>query len=161
MQPPAQVPLAVPPPQPICTAPASTPSAQSTPPLQSASLAFNPFYTSHIPLYHVSDFYEQPQGYAQLQQPLGSPHHQPLPPSPDSDAEISSPTHASTYIDHYDLLQPPSPKDILMDTPPSDHLPFQGVKPIDYMWGSLNRNHHHGWFSSAKSWGKDGTTSLE
>ena len=27
--------------------------------------------------------------------------------------------------------------------------------------GSLNRNHHHGRFSSAKSWGKDGTTSLE
>ena len=46
---------------------------------------------------------------------------------------MSSPTHTSTSIDHYDLLQPPSPKDILMDTLPSDHLPFQGVEPVDYM----------------------------
>ena len=46
---------------------------------------------------------------------------------------MSSPTHASTPLGHYDLLQPPSPKDVLMDTPLSDHLPFQGVKPVDYM----------------------------
>ena len=124
MQPPAQIPLVVLPPQPISTAPAPTPPTQSAPPSQSTSLAFNPFHTSHIPLYHVSDFYKYPQGYAQPQQPLGSLHHQPLPPLPDSDAEMSSPTHASTSIDHYNLLQPPSPKDILMDTPPSDHLPF-------------------------------------
>ena len=48
----------------------------------------------------------------------GSLHCQPLPPSSDPDAEMSSPTHVSTSINHYDLLQPPSPKDILMDTPP-------------------------------------------
>ena len=49
---------------------------------------------------------------------------------------MSSPTHASTSLGHYDLLQPPSPKDVLMDTPPSDHLPFRGVEPVDYMfWG--------------------------
>ena len=46
---------------------------------------------------------------------------------------MSSPTHTSTSIDHYDLLQPPSPKDVLMDTLPSDHLPFRGVEPVDYM----------------------------
>ena len=124
MQPLAQVPPEVLPPQPISTMPAPAPPAQSAPPSQSAPLAFNPFHTSHVPLYHVIDFYKQPQGYAQLQQPLGSPHHQPLPSSPDPDAEMSSPTHASTPLSHYNLLQPPSPKDILMDTPPLDHLPF-------------------------------------
>ena len=106
------------PPQPISTAPAPTPPAQPAP------LAFNPFYTSYAPLYHVTDFYEHPQGYAQLQQPMGSLHRQPLPPSPDPDAEMSSPTHASSSIDHYGLLQPPLPRDAPMGTPPSDHLPF-------------------------------------
>ena len=107
---------AVPPPQPISTAPAPAPPAP---------LAFNPFHTSYLPLYNVTDFYEHPQGYAQLQQPLGSPHRQPLLPSPDPDAEMSSPTHASSSIDHYGLLQPPSPRDDPMEgTPPSDHLPF-------------------------------------
>ena len=46
---------------------------------------------------------------------------------------MSSPTHASSPIDHYDLLQPPSPRDIPVGTPPSDHLPFQDIEPIDYM----------------------------
>ena len=124
MQPPAQIPLAVPPPQPISIAPAPAPLAQSAPPSQPAPLAFNPFHTSYLPLYDVTDFYEHPQGYAQLQQPLGSPHCQSLPPSPDPDAEMSSPTHTSSSLGHYDLLQPSSPKDILMDTLPSDHLPF-------------------------------------
>ena len=106
------------PPQPISTAPAPTPPAQPAP------LAFNPFYTSYAPLYHVTDFYEHPQGYAQLQQPMESLHCQPLPPSPDPDTEMSSPTHASSSIDHYGLLQPPLPRDAPMGTPPSDHLPF-------------------------------------
>ena len=114
----------VPLPQPISTAPTPAPPAQSTSSLQPAPLAFNPFHTSYLPLYNVTDFYEHPQGYAQLQQPLGSPHHQPLLPSPDPDAEMSSPTHASSSIDHYGLLQPPSPRDVPMGTPPSDHLPF-------------------------------------
>ena len=116
---------AVLPPQPISTAPAPAPAppAQPTSSSQPAPLAFNPFLTSHLPLYNVTDFYEPPQGYAQLQQPLGSPHRQPLPPSPDPDAEMSSPTYASSSIDHYGLLQPPSPRDDLMEgTPPSDHL---------------------------------------
>ena len=112
----------VPPPQPISTAPA--PAAQSTLPSQPAPLAFNPFHTSYTPLYHFTDFYKHPQGYAQLQQPLGSLHCQPLPPSPDPDAEMSSPTHASSPIDQYDLLQPPSPRDVPIGTLPSDHLPF-------------------------------------
>ena len=64
---------------------------------------------------------------------MGSPHRQPLPPSPDSDAEMSSPTHTSSSINHYGLLQPPSPRDVPMGTPPSDHLPFQDIEPIDYM----------------------------
>ena len=115
---------AVPPPQPISTAPAPTPPAQSAPPSQPAPLAFNPFHTSYLPLYDVTDFYKHPQGYAQLQQPLGSPHRQPLPPSPDPDAEMSNPTHASSSINHYGLLQPPSPRDVPMGTSPSDHLPF-------------------------------------
>ena len=46
---------------------------------------------------------------------------------------MSSPTHASSSIDHYDLLQPPSPRDVPMGTPPLDHLPFQGVEPVNYM----------------------------
>ena len=113
---------AVPLPQPISTAPAPAP------------LAFNPFHTSYLPLYDVTDFYEHPQGYAQLQQPLGSPHRQPLPPSPDPDPEMSSPTHASSSIDHYSLLQPPSPRDDPMEgTPPSDHLPFRDIEPVDYI----------------------------
>ena len=101
---------AVPPPQPISTAPAPAPAppAQPASSSQPAPLAFNPFRTDHLPLYDVTDFYEPPQGYAQLQQPLGSPHRQPLPPS---DAEMSSPTHADSSIDHYGLLQPPSPRD--------------------------------------------------
>ena len=103
----------VPPPQPISTAPAPAP------PVQPAPLAFNPFHTSYAPLYHVTDFYKHPQGYAQLQQPTGSPHRQPLPPSPDPDTEMSSPTHASSSINHYSLLQPPSPRDVPMGTPPS------------------------------------------
>ena len=115
---------AVPLPQPISTAPAPAP----VPP---APLAFNPFRTDHLPLYDVTDFYEPPQGYAQLQQPLGSPHRQPLPPS---DAEMSSPTHTNSPIDHYGLLQPPSPRDDPMEgTPPSDHLPFRNIEPVDYM----------------------------
>ena len=108
------------PPQPISTAPAPAPLTQSALPSQPAPLAFSPFHTSYTPLYHVTDFYEHPQGYAQLQQPLGSPHRQPLPPSPDPNAEISSPTHASSSINHYSLLQPPSPRDVPMGTPPSD-----------------------------------------
>ena len=66
---------AVPFPQPISTAPAPAPAppAQPTSSSQPAPLAFNPFLTSHLPLYNVTDFYEPPQGYAQLQQPLGSP----------------------------------------------------------------------------------------
>ena len=121
-------------PQPISTAPAPAPPAQLTSSSQPAPLAFNPFLTSHLPLYDVTDFYEHPQGYAQLQQPLGSPHRQPLPPSPDPDAEMSSPTHASSSIDHYALLQPPSPRDDPMEgTPPSDHLPFRNIEPVDYM----------------------------
>ena len=124
---------AVPLPQPISTAPAPAPPAQSTSSSQPAPLAFNPFHTSYLPLYDVTDFYKHPQGYAQLQQPLRSPHHQPLPPSPDPDAEMSSPTNASSSIDHYGLLQPPSPRDVPMGTLPSDHLPFRDVKPIDYM----------------------------
>ena len=124
----------VPLPQPISIAPAPAPPAQSTSSSQPAPLAFNPFHTSYLPLYDVTDFYEHPQGYAQLQQPLGSPHRQPLPPSPDPDAEISSPTHASNSIDHYGLLQPPSPRDDPMEsTPPSDHLPFRDIEPVDYM----------------------------
>ena len=116
---------AVPLPQPISTAPAPAPPAQPTSSSQPAPLAFNPFHTSYLPLYDVTDFYEHPQGYAQLQQPLGSLHLQPLPPSPDPDAEMSSPTHANSSIDHYSLLQPPSPRDIPMEgTLPSDHLPF-------------------------------------
>ena len=91
-------------PQPISTAPAPAPPAQPTTSSQPAPLAFNLFRTDHLPLYDVTDFYEPPQGYAQLQQPLGSPHRQPLPPSPDPDAEMSSPTHASSSIDHYGLL---------------------------------------------------------
>ena len=118
---------AVPPPQPISTAPAPAPLAQPAP------LAFNPFHTSYVPLYHVTDFYKHPQGYAQLQQPMGSPHRQCLPPSPDPDAEMSSPTHASSSVDHYSLLQPPSPRDVPMGTPPSDHLPFRDIEPINYM----------------------------
>ena len=117
----------VPPPQPISTAPAPAPPTQPIP------LAFNPFHTNHVPLYHVTNFYEHPKGYAQLQQPMGSPHCQPLPPSPDPDAEMSSPTHASSSIDHYGLLQPPSPRDVPMGTLPLDHLPFRDVEPIDYM----------------------------
>ena len=127
---------AVPLPQPIRTAPApaSVPPAQPTSPSQPAPLAFNPFHTSYLPLYDVTDFYEHPQGYSQLQQPLGSPHHQPLPPSPDPDAEMSSPTHADSSIDHYGLLQPPSPRDDPMEgTLPSDHLPFRDIEPVDYM----------------------------
>ena len=104
-------------------------TAQSAP----APVAFNPFHISHVPLYHVTDFYKHPQGYTQLQQPLGSLHCQPLPPSPDLDAEMSSPTHASSSIDHYSLLQPPSPRDVPMGTLPSDHLPFRDIKPVDYM----------------------------
>ena len=99
---------AVPLPQPISTAPTPAPPAQPTLSSQAAPLAFNPFHTSYLPLYDVTDFYEHPQGYAQLQQPLGSPHRQPLLPSPDPDAEMSSPTHASDSINHYGLLQPPS-----------------------------------------------------
>ena len=57
---------AVLPPQPISTAPAPAPPAQSTSSSQHAPLAFNPFHTSYAPLYHVTDFYEHPQGYAQL-----------------------------------------------------------------------------------------------
>ena len=117
------------PPQPISTAPAPALPAQSAP----APLAFNPFHTSYAPLYHVTDFYEHNQGYAQLQQPMGSPHHQPLPPSPDPDAEMSSPTHASSSIDHYGLLQPPSPRDVPIGTSPSDHLPSQDIEPVNYM----------------------------
>ena len=78
MQPLAQIPPAIPPPQPISTAPAPASPAQSASPSQPAPLAFNPFHTSYTPLYHITDFYEHPQGYAQLQQPLGSLHHQPL-----------------------------------------------------------------------------------
>ena len=115
---------AVPLPQPISTAPAPAPPAQPTSSSQPAPLAFNLFHTSYLPLYDVTDFYEHPQGYAQLQQPLRSPHRQPLPPSPDPDAEMSSPTHDNSSIDHYGLLQPPSPRDVPMGTPPSDHLPF-------------------------------------
>ena len=125
---------AAPLPQPISTAPAPAPPAQPTSSLQPAPLAFNPFHTSYLPLYDVTDFYKHPQGYAQLQQPLGSPHRQPLLPSPDPDAEMSSPTHASSSIDHYSLLQPPSPRDNPMEgTPPSDHLPFRDIEPVDYM----------------------------
>ena len=123
----------VPPPQPISTAPAPAPPAQFTSSSQPAPLAFNPLHTSHLPLYDITDFYEHPQGYAQLQQPLGSPHRQPLPPSPDPDAEMSSLTHANSFINHYGLLQPPSPRDVPMGTPPSDHLPFQDIEPVDYM----------------------------
>ena len=47
-------------PQPISTAPAPAPPAQPAP------LAFNPFHTSYLPLYNVTDFYKHPQGYAQL-----------------------------------------------------------------------------------------------
>ena len=102
--------------------------------LTACPLAFNLFHTSYLPLYDVTDFYEHPQGYAQLQQPLGSPHCQPLLPSPDPDAEMSSPTHASSSIDYYGLLQPPSPRDDPMKgTPPSDHLPFRDIEPVDYM----------------------------
>ena len=65
---------------------------------------------------------------------MGSPHLQPLPPSLDPDAEMSSPTHASSFIDHYGLLQPPSPRDDPMKgTLPSDHLPFRDIKPVNYM----------------------------
>ena len=47
---------------------------------------------------------------------------------------MSSPTHASSGIDHYGLLQPPSPRDDPMEgTPPSDHLPFRDIEPVDYM----------------------------
>ena len=47
---------------------------------------------------------------------------------------MSSPTHASSSIDHYGLLQPPSPRDDPMEgTPPSDHLPFRDIEPVDYM----------------------------
>ena len=46
---------------------------------------------------------------------------------------MSSPTHASSSIDHYSLLQPPSPRDVPMGTLPSDHLPFREVKLVDYM----------------------------
>ena len=47
---------------------------------------------------------------------------------------MSSPTHASSSIDHYSLLQPPSPRDDPMEgTPPSDHLPFRDIEPVDYM----------------------------
>ena len=53
-------------PQPISTAPAPTPPAQPTLSSQPAPLAFNPFHTSYLPLYNVTDFYEHPQGYAQL-----------------------------------------------------------------------------------------------
>ena len=68
------------------------------------------------------------------QQPLGSPHCQPLLPSPDPDAEMSSPTHANSSIDHYGLLQPPSPRDNPIEgTPPSDDLPFRDIEPVDYM----------------------------
>ena len=124
----------VPLPQPISTAPAPIPPAQPTSSSQPAPLAFNPFHTSYLPLYDITDFYEHPQGYAQLQQPLGSLHRQPLPPSPDPDAEMSSPTHASSSIDHYGLLQPPSPRDDPMEgTPPSDHLSFRDIKPVNYM----------------------------
>ena len=105
-------------PQPISTAPAPAP------------LAFNPFHTSYAPLYHVTDFYEHPKGYAQLQQPIGSLHRQTLQPA---DVEMSSPTHTSSSIDHYGLLQPPSPRDVPMGTLPSDHLPFRDTKPVDYM----------------------------
>ena len=123
----------VPLPQPISTAPTPAPPAQPTSSSQPAPLAFNPFHTSYLPLYDVTDFYEHPQGYAQLQRPMGSPHLQPLPPSPDPDAGMSSPTHASSPIDHYGLLQPPSPRDVPMGTPPSDHLPFRDIKPVNYM----------------------------
>ena len=64
---------------------------------------------------------------------MGSPHRQPLPPSPDPDAEMSNPTHDSSSINHYSLLQPPSPRDVPMGTLPSDHLPFQDIEPVDYM----------------------------
>ena len=112
---------AAPPPQPISIAPAPAPPAQPTSSSQPAPLAFNPFLTSHLPLYDVTDFYEHPQGYAQLQQPLGSLHRQPLPPSPDPNAEMSSPTHANSSIDHYGLLQPPSPRDDpMLRTAPRD-----------------------------------------
>ena len=122
------------PPQPISTAPAPIPPAQSALPSQPAPLAFNPFHTSYAPLYYVTDFYKHPQGYAQLQQPMGSLHRQPLPPSPDPDAEISSPTHTSSSIDHYGLLQPPLPRDVPMGTLPSDHLPFRDIEPVNYMF---------------------------
>ena len=46
---------------------------------------------------------------------------------------MSSPTSASGHLGHYDLLQPPSPKDVLMDTPSSDHLPLRGAAPENYM----------------------------
>ena len=65
---------AVPLPQPISTAPVPAPPAQPTSSSQPAPLAFNLFHTSYLPLYHVTDFYKHPQGYAQLQQPLGSSH---------------------------------------------------------------------------------------
>ena len=46
---------------------------------------------------------------------------------------MSSPTHASSPIDHYGLLQPPSPRDVPMGTLPSDHLPFRDIELVNYM----------------------------
>ena len=46
---------------------------------------------------------------------------------------IITPTHTSSSIDDYGLLQPPSQRDVSIGTPPSDHLPFRDVEPVDYM----------------------------